>query len=108
MTMLKEAFIIAIPVLLAGIATTAHADYYACQENCPASSVTYKVDTYEDNQHFCGYDVEAKPQVCAQTQVVQVDTSRITRTSGDGRQQLNAETSSDLKYTSKVSFGDDT
>lgn len=96
---------LSIPVLLAGVAGIAHADY-TCYENCPVSTVTYKVDTYEDNQHFCGYDVEANPQVCVNAQVTQVDTTRITRTANAGTTTLNAETASDVNYTSRVAFGE--
>ncbi len=107
MIILKNTFkAISIPVLLAGMVGTAHADY-ACYENCPTDTVTYKVDTYEDNQHFCGYDVEGHPQVCVNAQVVQVDTTKITRTAGTGATKLNAEASSDINYASRVSFGED-
>jgi hypothetical protein len=96
---------IAIPALLVGLVGTSHADH-TCYENCPVGTVTYKVDTYEDNQHFCGYDVEGSPQVCANTEVVQVDTTKITRTAGAGTQTLNAETVSDVNYASSISFGE--
>lgn len=102
---------ISIPVLLASLAGTAYADY-TCYESCPptpappSNAVTYKVDTFEDNHNFCGYDVEAKPQVCVSAQVIQTDTTRITATPGAESRKLNAETTSDVQYTSNVSFGD--
>lgn len=99
---------ISIPLLLAGWSAACHAADATCYENCiaPASTITYKVDTYEDNQHFCGYDVEGSPQVCANAQVVQVDTTKITHTQGAGTQTLNAETISDVNYASTISFGE--
>lgn len=99
---------IAIPVVLAELTGTAYADY-TCYETCPpppSNTVTYKVDTFEDNHNFCGYDVEAKPQVCVSAQVIQTDTTRITATPGPESRKLNAETTSDVQYTSNVSFGD--
>jgi hypothetical protein len=107
MIILKNTFrAISIPVLLAGLVGISHADD-VCYENCPVGTVTYKVDTYEDNQHFCGYDVEGNPQVCANAQVVQVDTTKITRTPRAGTLKLNAETVSDVNYASKISFGEE-
>ncbi|MEB4590954.1 hypothetical protein VSS37_08200 [Candidatus Thiothrix sp. Deng01] len=93
-------------LLLAGTVGSVYADN-TCHENCPANTVTYKVNTYEDNQDYCGYDIEAKPQVCVNAQVVQVDTTKITHTAGDGTSKLNAETASDVKYTSRVAFSND-
>ena len=111
MIILKNAFIAAaIPALLVSLAGTCQADS-PCYENCspaPVNAATYKVETYEDKQNICGYDVEAKPQVCVDTHVVQVDTSKITRTHGEGIMSLNANTATDVQYTSSVSFGDGT
>jgi len=96
------------PVLLMSCINIAHAKP-ECSSNCPAQAqvVTYTVNTYEDNQGFCGYDVEGNKQVCVDANVTQVDTTKITQTAPKANtMKVNAETTSDIKYTSKVSFGE--
>lgn len=95
------------PVLLMGASSVALA-HQDCQKDCKAPNpvVTYTVNTYEDNQDFCGYDVEGYKQVCVNANVVQVDTTKITQTAGVNSMAANAETTSDLTYVSKVSFGE--
>jgi len=82
-----------------------------CTKDCPKPVsppvVTYTVNTYEDNQDFCGYDVDGHPQVCVNANVTQVDTTKITQTTPNAHtMKVNAETTSDLQYTSKISFGE--
>lgn len=90
-------------ILMAGLTGNLQANP-VCYENCHYNAVTYEVETYEDKHNFCGYDVEGAQQVCVDAQVVQVDTKRITRIPGDGSMTLKADTVSDVKYTSRVSF----
>lgn len=102
----KSAFKLAVlPVLFMGGVAQAHQD---CHKDCPVPNpvVSYTVNTYEDNQDFCGYDVDGYKQVCVNANVVQVDTTKITQTAGVHSMKANAETTSDLTYVSKVSFGD--
>lgn len=100
-----------VPVLLLGFMGIAHAKG-ACKKDCPAPPaakpvVTYTVNTYEDEHGFCGYDVDGLKQVCINAKVVQVDTAKTTQTMpAANAKKMESETTSDIQYNSKVSFGE--
>ena len=98
-------------VLLMSFSGISHAKGH-CKTDCPTPPpakpiVTYTVDTYEDEQAFCGYDVDGMKQVCVNAKVVQVDTTKITQTAPTANTKTaEEESTSDIQYTSKVSFGE--